>query len=340
MLRPDLCHKEPEFVELQDRIRQGLLEVYRLSSGEWASILITGSGTAAMEGMLTSFVPAHGKALIIENGAYGERLSRIADIHNINYLALHHEWGAEIDMGKLESELQYHREITHVALVQHETTTGRLNKLEEIAGLCRRFNASILLDGISSFGAEEIKFEEWNIAACAATANKCVHGAAGVSFVIGNRQALREMAGTSARTLYLDLSKYLENQDAGDTIFTQPAHTFYALSEALNELHQAGGWKARNKEYWQRMNIVRNGFEQLGVKAFMEKQECSCVLNAFYLPEGISYARLHDGLKKNGFITYTRQAEPTRSLFRIACMGELSAQDMERLIAVAAKFIS
>jgi 2-aminoethylphosphonate-pyruvate transaminase len=196
MLRPDLCHREVEFADLQNTIRNDLLNVYSLPEDKWAAILMTGSGTAAMEAMMTSLVPDHGKVLIIENGVYGERLSKIAEIHQINYMSLHHEWGEAIDLKLLEDELQYHDELSHVAVVHHETTTGRLNNLAGIATICAKYNLPILLDGVSSFGAEDIKFDDWNIAACAATANKCLHAVPGTSFVICNRNTLNEMQAT------------------------------------------------------------------------------------------------------------------------------------------------
>ncbi len=333
LLKPDLCHREQEFIELQNRIRQNLLEVYQLSSEQWASILFTGSGTSAMEAMMTSFIPAHGKVMIIENGVYGERLTKIAQIHDLDYVVLHHEWGDEIDLEKLEGELQYHKELSHVAVVHHETTTGRLNNIDDIAKLCKQYGSvPLLLDAVSSFGAEEIKFNEWNIAACAATANKCLHAVPGTSFVIGNRENMKQMSATPARTLYLDLVTYLKNQDADGTPFTQSIQTFYALDEALNELNDIGGWQKRHQQYWQRMDIVRSGLESLNIKPYFDKEDCSCVLNAFHLPDGISYEELHDKLKKAGYIIYAGQGGFSKSLFRISCMGEIKENDLERFI--------
>lgn len=334
LLKPDLCHREQEFVELQNKIRQDLLDVYNLPANEWAAILMTGSGTAAMEGMMTSFIPAHGKVLIIENGVYGERLTRIAGIHDIDHVSLHHEWGEEIDLDKLEAELQYHEELSHVAVVQHETTTGRLNNIEAIAEVCQRHNIAILLDGVSSFGAEEIKFTEWNIAACAATANKCLHAVPGTSFVIANRKSLELMQATPPRTLYLDLITYLKNQDADGTPFTQSVQTFYALSEALDELKDEGGWQQRRNLYRTRMNIVYEGFITLGIKPMLESSENSCVLNAFYLPDGIDYPTLHDSLKENGFVIYAGQGQFEKNIFRISCMGEMANEDLDNLVSI------
>lgn len=339
MLQPDLCHREKEFAELQNSIRHDLLNVYALPEDKWAAILMTGSGTAAMEAMMTSLVPDHGKVLIIENGVYGERLSKIAEIHQINHMSLHHEWGEAISLKLLEDELRYHDELSHVAVVHHETTTGRLNDLAGIAEVCARYNLPILLDGISSFGAEDIEFDDWNIAACAATANKCLHAVPGTSFVICNRDALNEMQATKPKTLYLDLSSYLKSQDANGTPFTQSIQTFYALSEALKELQDQGGQKERQKNYWNRLNIVREGLNKLGINALMQAEDCSCVLNAFHLPNGIDYEALHDELKNNGFVIYAGQGDLSKTLFRISCMGEISDHDMKRFVTAMESII-
>ncbi len=341
LLNPDLCHREQEFIDLQNKIKNSLLDVYQLPADKWAGIVFTGSGTSAMEAMMTSLIPAHGKVLIIENGVYGERLTKIAKIHDIAHIVLHHEWGEEIDLDKLEGELQYHEELSHVAVVHHETTTGRLNNIDAIAELCKRHsNVPILLDGVSSFAAEEIKFDEWNIAAVAATANKCCHGVPGTSFVITNRKALEQMSATPTRTLYLDLVTYLKSQDNNGTPFTQSIQTFYALSEALDELKDNGGWQQRQQQYWKLMDIVRDGLENLNIKAYFDKEDCSCVLNAFHLPYGISYQELHDKLKAAGYVIYAGQGGFEKSLFRISCMGEISESDMERFVDEMGNIIS
>jgi 2-aminoethylphosphonate-pyruvate transaminase len=341
LLSPDLCHREQEFIDLQNKIRNSLLEIYQLPADKWAGIVFTGSGTSAMEAMMTSLIPAHGKVLIIENGVYGERLTKIAKIHDIDHVVQHHEWGDEIDLQKLEGELQYHKELSHVAVVHHETTTGRLNNIDAIAEVCKKHgNVPILLDGVSSFAAEEIKFEEWNLAACAATANKCCHAVPGTSFVIANRKAMEQMSATPARTLYLDLVTYLNNQDNNGTPFTQSIQTFYALAEALDELKDNGGWQQRQQQYWKLMDVVREGLEKLNIRPLFDKKECSCVLNAFHLPEGVDYQILHDKLKAAGFVIYAGQGGFAKSLFRISCMGEISESVMQRFIDEMSRIVN
>ncbi|MBD0261651.1 MAG: 2-aminoethylphosphonate--pyruvate transaminase [Tolypothrix sp. Co-bin9] len=338
LLRPDLCHREVEFFQLQSRIREQLLQVYQLESDRFAAVLLTGSGTAAIEAMVTSLVPQDGKLLVIENGVYGERIAKIAKIYRINYTRLQHTWGGEIDIKALLALLNETDDVTHLAVVHHETTTGRLNNLAEVAAICEQRNIQLLVDAVSSFGAEEINFADWGITACAATANKCLHGVPGTAFVIVRRDALTAI-DTIQRTLYLDLATYCQQQDHGSTPFTQSVQTFYALAEALQEMHEAGGWRARHAHYTKLAHLVRNGLEEMGIQPLLPPENSSVVLSTYYLPEGFSYDEFHDKLKAQGYVIYFGQGDLAKSIFRVSTMGAITYADMERFLAVVKQII-
>ncbi|MGH8670457.1 MAG: 2-aminoethylphosphonate aminotransferase [Burkholderiales bacterium] len=328
---PDLCHREPEFAELQACIRAGLLEAYGLSHQRWAAVLLTGSGTAAVEAMITSLVPKTGYLLVIDNGVYGERMSRIAQLHNIEYYALRYAWGDGARTAEVAAFLDKQPKVSHVALVHHETTTGRLNKLGEIGKLCAARGIGVLLDAVSSFGAEQIDFEGCAIVGCAATANKCLHGVPGVSFVVAQREKLNA-PNCTPRTLYLDLAAYCREQDQGGTPFTQSVQAFYALAAALDEFKEQGGLAQRQERYRQLSQQLRAGLSQRGLHALLKEDECSVVLSAFRLPKGLGYEQLHDRLKERGFVIYAGQGRFAREIFRISTMGEITRDDIERLL--------
>lgn len=328
LLKPDLCHREPEFATLQQSIRERLLDVYGLDGTTWAAILMTGSGTAAVEAMISSLVPRGGTLLVAENGVYGERMRNIAERHGIDTLPVVSDWQGSIDVGAVREALKQNPRITHVAAVHHETTTGRLNDLSALAGACQEARVALLLDAVSSFGAEAIDFAQWPLAACAATANKCLHGVPGTSFVIARRTAL---AANPKRSLYLDLNAYLAQQDAGGTPFTQSVQTFYALDEALAEFFDEGGWTARRARYRARQAAIRSTLAALEVEPLLEPAASSCVLQAFRLPSGLGYAALHDGLKARGFIIYAGQGKLAAGIFRISAMGDIDDADLARL---------
>ena len=328
LLGPDLCHRESEFATLQNGLRRKLLEVYALSSADWGATLLTGSGTAAVEAMITSMVPREGRLLVAENGVYGERISRIAEVYGIATTRVAAAWGERLDLDAIAQALRS-KPHSHVAVVHHETTTGRLNDLADLAALCREAQVEILLDGVSSFGAEQLDFAAWHIDACAGTANKCLHGVPGTAFVIVRRAALAKAQVT--RSLYFDLREYLARQDGQGTPFTQSVQTFYALDAALDEFFEAGGWAARQALFRQRMATVRMTLATLGVRALLSEQETSCVLHAFELPEGRTYQALHDALKARGFIIYAGQGVLSERVFRVSAMGDISAADLARL---------
>jgi len=336
LLQPDLCHREDEFFDLQEEARTRLLSVYNLDGAQWAPVLLTGSGTAAVEAMISSLLPEQGRLLVLENGVYGERISAIAKRHGITTEALHAQWGEDIDITALAARLDAAPAVTHVAVVHHETTTGRLNRLGQIGTLCRERGIGILLDAVSSFGAEEIDFAQGGIIAAAAGANKCLHGVPGACFVLARHDAL---AASAPRTMYLDLAAWARAQAQRGTPFTPSVHAYYALVEALREFDEDGGVPARHARYAMLAEHVRHGFAALGIEALLPAEQSSVVLRSFRLPKGVDYAMLHDGLKAAGFVIYAGQGAFSRTMFRISTMGALTIEDMQRLIEAVARIL-
>jgi 2-aminoethylphosphonate-pyruvate transaminase len=220
--------------------------------------------------------------------------------------------------------------------VHHETTTGRLNDLAALAEACRSRDVRMLVDGVSSFGAEPIPFGDASLAAVAATANKCLHGVPGAAFVIVRRAALERAA---PRAYYLDLLALAREQERRGTPFTPAVHAYYALAEALAETLDEGGWPARNKRYVAHGRRIADALGELGVEPLLSGDVCSAVLRAYRLPHDIGYTELHDKLKAAGFVIYAGQGHLARDIFRISVMGDLHDADVDRLLAVLRQVI-
>ena len=338
LLQPDLCHREPEFFDLQDEARERLLAVYGLSAADWSAVLITGSGTAAVESMVAALVPAAGRLLTVENGVYGERIAQMCAQYRIAHERIAGDWMRAPDLAAVAARLDAAggTPFTHLAVVHHETTTGRLNDLRAVGEICRARGVQLLVDGVSSFGAENLDFGDSSLAAVAATANKCLHGVPGASFVIVRREALAQAAG---RAYYLDLGRLSRLQDQRSTPFTPAVHAYYALVEALREFAEQGGRAARHQRYAKMAEQVRSGLAKLGIGAVIPPEQSSVVLRAYRLPDGVSYETLHDALKAEGFVIYAGQGDLAKTLFRISTMGNLTAADMDRLLAAFARLL-
>lgn len=325
----DVCHREPEFMALIGRVRDKLASIYARSQDPFVPVLVGGSGTAAVETML-SVVGAE-PALVVANGVYGERMAAMLKAQGKRHEVVSAPWTSDMDLAAAGEAISSGR-FGHVIAVHHETTTGRLNDVAALGALCKKAGVPLLLDAVSSFAGEDIRADEWNVEALAATANKCVHGAPGVSFVHVRESALARP--TFATSVYLDISRHAAEQAKGSTPFTLPTHVTFALEAALDELAEAGGWQARHATYTARSRRIRGALAELGVGLLLDGEEAySATLTSFRLPEGRTYEALHAHLKREGFVIYKGQGKFDGAIFRIAVMGEITEHDVDRLVA-------
>jgi len=329
----DWCHREPEFAALTQENNRRLVGVYPNLVENYAAVTLTGSGTSAVEAMLASFAPATGGTLVLANGVYGERMAKMLTAHRKPHELQCGAWQEPVDLDTAHALLDAHPEITHVATVHHETTTGRLNDLDAIGALCRERDLAMLLDGVSSYGAEAIDAEGWNLEAVAATANKCLHGVPGLSFVVG-RERLWTQTSAQVGSVYLDLHGYYAGQHGeGYSPFTQSVQVAFALRAALDELEEGGGWRARRQAYRDRAARIHQALDQAGVSLLLGEEDSSCVLRSYRLPQGMGYAQLHDQLKAAGFVIYAGQGQFADDIFRLAYMGDITDADLDALCA-------
>jgi 2-aminoethylphosphonate-pyruvate transaminase len=330
LLRGDLCHREEEFSDLLVAIRAKLLQAFAPSG--YTAVPVTGSGTLAVEAMVSSALPEGKKLLVINNGVYGERMLHMAEAHRIPAVELRYDWTERPALGQIESTLRADPAIDAVALVHHETTTGLLNLVTEVGAITRRAGRRLLLDAVSSLAAEELDLIRDGVDLCACTANKCVQGLPGVSFVLVRTDAMTAMQHYPRRSLYLHLPLHWEAQEKRSIPFTPSVQTWYALDAALDELLEETVTK-RVKRHYTAAQLLRDGFARLGLKALLPAARQSNTLTSLLLPEGMTYPRIHDGLKEHGFVIYEGQGRLQTGIFRVANMGHLTLDDFRRFLA-------
>ncbi len=327
----DICHREPEFHALQQRLRQGLLDVYGCDSESWAVALLGGSGTTAVEAMLSSLLAEDARLLVVMNGDYASRIDQVARIHGITTGSVDHGGRDGIDFDRVDAVLASGT-FTHVAAVQHETSTGRLNDIRRLAAVCERHGVPLLLDAVSAFGAEDVPMDSPALSACAGTANQCLHGMPGLSFVLVRREAAAQSV-EPPRSFSLHLPLWLDGEENPDTPFTPPVNAMLALEQALAELGKQGGWKKRRDHYRYLSGQVRQCLAEFGVEPLLADDQSSAVLGAYRIPGGMSYGQIHDGLKRWGFVISAGPGGTADGIFRISTMGDITRYDIERLMA-------
>ena len=324
LMRPDICHRESEFTDLLQGIREKLIRAFAPNySSEYVALVITGSGTAAVEAAITSCVAPGRRLMVIKNGVYSQRISQMAAAHKIQAAELAGEWDQRFSVEPVTVALRQNAAIQAIAVVQHETSTGMVNPVKDIAAIAKKMGRYLLVDGVSSLAGEEIDFNAYNIGLIAGSSGKCIQGFPGVGFVIVRRDLMEQMVNYERRSVYLHLPAYYKEQEEGSIPFTPAVQLYYAFDEALNELLEEGV-SNRIARYRKAARTIRNYMRAMRMRFYLREPLWSSTLTAFRLPEGVYYDHLHDLLRERGYVIYAGQAQLAESLFRIANMGALT----------------
>src|SRR5258708_31509896 len=304
------------------------------AEGTHVTVPMQGSGTFAVEAMITSFVPRTGKLLMLINGAYGQRARKIAEIAG-RAVAVHETpEDTPPDLAKLEQMLADDKAISHVFAVHCETTSGILNPITEIAGLVARHGRRMLVDSMSAFGALEIDARKIHYDAMAASSNKCLEGVPGLGFVVCRKTALAECKG-NATTLVLDLFEQDENfAKTGQYRFTPPIHVIVALGKAIEEHAAEGGVAGRGKRYRENAKVLIDGMRAVGFRTLRGEKLQSPIIVTLHMPIDPSFVfqRVYDGLKDRGYGIYPGKLTLADSS-RLGCIGRLYPDDMKGALA-------
>ncbi|MEU3662041.1 aminotransferase class V-fold PLP-dependent enzyme [Streptomyces sp. NPDC032940] len=325
---PDMCHREPEFAELMRRVRQ---RTTRLCAGDerHTSVILTGSGTSAVEAAVSSVVPRDAGLLVIDNGHYGERFQHIAAAHGIRTRHLRLGWDSPVDLDAVDRLLGDDGTLTHVGVVHHETSTGRLNDVAALARIAHARGREVIVDAVSSVGAEAISLAGDGVDWLAGSSNKCVEGAPGLSFVAGRHAAFEALGDLPRRSFSLDLHRHYTAQEKDlAPAFTPGIPAFYAFDTALG-LALEEGREARHARYLALARRLRTGLEELGLEIMLAPEERSVCLTAIRIPEGLSYESLHHGMRESGFVVYSAQEQLKNRFFRLSTMGCMTGRDID-----------
>ena len=338
LLRGDLCHREREFSALQSRIRELLCRAFA-PHGDHTAVLLTGSGTAALEAAVASSLHPQRKMLVINNGVYGARMAQMASIHGFEVVELTFPWTSPPDLGQIDRTLQGDPAIEVVSLVHHETTTGLLNPVATIGEMVRQRGRVLLVDSISGLGGEALDLATAGVDLCVGTANKCIQGIPGVSFVLVKNSDMERMQAFPPRTLYLHLPLLHTHQQRESTPFTPAIQAMYAFDEALQELLEEGVAQ-RIARYRAASHLLRDGFESFGLKCLLPPDLRSNTITSLELPAGFTYEALHEALKARGYVIYAGQGDLAARIFRVANMGDLQLGDFRGFLTALGEVLS
>lgn len=341
MLR-DLGSRDGAFVDIVRRIRHGLLEIAGTSQDAgYEAVPMQGSGTFGIEAVIASVLPPRKKLMVVINGAYGERIVEIAERLGIVVVPLRYAENVTPEVGEVEGMLKDDADIATVAVVHCETTTGIMNPVEAIGKAVHALGRKYFVDSMSAFGAVPIDVANCGIDYLVSSANKCIEGVPGFSFVVCRRDSLLGSDGW-ARSVSLDLLAQWRALEAnGQFRFTPPTHALLAFDQALTELKSEGGPVGRGQRYAENHGILVEGMRGLGFSEYLSADLQGPIITSFLYPDhaAFDFKRFYDLLNDRGFVIYPGKVSRA-DCFRVGTIGRVTADDVRGLLKAIGEVMS
>ena len=332
----DWCTWDEDYnLHIVEEIRKSLVSLATQHTGDYTSILLQGSGTYCVEAVIGSVIKPGDKLLILSNGAYGDRMGNIAEYHGISYDMLAFDETEQVSVSYVDDYLSHNAEITHVAVVHCETTTGVLNPLKEIAHLVKMYGKKLIVDAMSSFGGVPLDVHELGIDFLISSANKCIQGVPGFGFIIARRSELLHCKGVS-KSLSLNIYDQWEAMEKGHGKwrFTSPTHVVRAFKQAMDELAEEGGVEVRHNRYCENHRVLVDGMRSLGFQTLLPDEIQSPVITSFLYPHvDFNFKAFYTQLKERGFVIYPGKISQADT-FRIGNIGDVHPEDFRQLIEI------
>lgn len=331
----DAGSRDAEFIAIVRDIRERLLRIGGAApGGEYECVPMQGSGTFAIESVISSAIPRGGRLLVPVNGAYGQRIVEMASVHGIEVHTLETAENRRISPEAVAERLGGLAGVTHVAVIHCETTTGIVNPIKQIGDKVASYGAAYIVDAMSSFGAIPIGLADTHADFLISSANKCIEGVPGFGFVLARRSQLIAAKG-HARTLSLDLHAQWEGFETGGQFrFTPPTHALLAFHQALRELDAEGGVEGRAARYRRNREVLAKGMEAMGFETYLAPEDQSYIITTYRYPADpdFHFEEFYSRLSEMGFVVYPGKLSQERC-FRIGTIGRLGVEEIEGLLA-------
>lgn len=332
----DHCTWDDEYKAITRSVLQDITAI--CADDDYATVLLQGSGTYAVEAMINCLTKKEEKILFLVNGAYGRRMLTIASKSGKTFDALSFDDRQPVDPRALEERLREDDEIETVIAVHCETTAGVINPLKALAETAKKYGKNFFVDAMSSFGVYDIDMPGLGIDALASSANKCLEGVPGLAFVVAERSLLEAGSGNS-QSLSLDLCDQYHSlyENGGKFRFTSPTHVLLALRRALDEYRKEGGLPARRERYLKNHALLVRGLAELGIRPIVAPEDQSCIITTFDLGS-LDFAGFYSALKSDGFIIYPGKLTDVPT-FRLGNIGDLYPRDIEALVRAVERYL-
>ncbi len=325
MANPIIHHRTDEFKEIFKTVCNDLKYLFQTENDV---IILSSSGTGAMEASISNLFNEGDKVLIIRAGKFGERWGEIAENYNLNPIYIDVEWGKPVSVDNVKERLNKNPDIKGIFTQASETSTGIKHPIKEIAELIKdNDNCIIVVDGITGVGVFDIKQDEWGIDVLISGSQKAFMLPPGLAFISLSEKAWKFADNSNLPKYYFDLKKERKNLKKGQTAYTPAVSLIIGLKKVLEMVKTETLEKIfeRNKKF---AHAVREAFKEIGLKILNESSPSEAV-TAIILPESIDGQKLVKFLRDKYKISIAGGQEHLKGkIIRISHMGFISKFDL------------
>jgi aspartate aminotransferase-like enzyme len=323
LARPVIHHRSAEAKEVIKEVVTGLKDVFQTKNDV---LILTASGTGAMEAAAVNTVPPGGKALVLAAGYFAARWANICKAYGINAVSLETEWGQPVDPSRVADALSANPDTVCVMGTLSETSTGTGHPIEAIGQVVAKTDAVFAVDGISGVGAMECRMDAWGIDLLCVGSQKALMLPPGLAFVAVSPKGWGKIDAFDSKSFYFNLKSARKKMKEFDTPFT-PAHTLVlALLTALRRIKTEG-----IENVWERHRVMSEacqaGIVALGLELFSARPAEG--LTAFRVPEGLKDGQIRGALtERYGITTVGGQDKLQGKIIRVGHMGYMDELDV------------
>jgi len=333
MAKHPIGHRSGDFSKIMAEVSENLKWLHQTQNDV---LMLTVSGTGAMEAGMINFLSQGDRVLVGCNGKFGERWAEVGKAYGLQVEIISAEWGQALDPEAFRVALEGDREKTIKAVIvtHSETSTGVLNDLETINRHVKAHaEALMIVDTVTSLGAYNLPVDAWGLDVVASGSQKGYMIPPGLGFVAVSPKAWKAYATAKLPRFYLDLGKYKKDAAKNTTPFTPPVNMFFALQVALRMM-QAEGLENIFARHQRLTMATRAAVKAMGLPLFAPDGAASPAITAV-APVGVDAEQIRSVMKKQFDIALAGGQDHLKGkIFRIGHLGFVSDRDI--LTAIAA----
>ena len=232
--------RTPEFSDMMRNIEYNFKSLANAPENA-KLVVLTASGTGAMEAAVSNILNRNDKILVINGGSFGHRFVQLCQCFHLRYEELRLAYGEILTMEKLVPFQK--KGFTALLVNLHETSTGQLYDGQLLADFCRAEHMLFIIDAISTLFADPFDMDALGADAVICSSQKALALPPGLSFILMNERVLERVQSSTPPSMYFNLKDYLKNMERGQTPYTPAVGIIIQLAEQLKHMADIGIWQ-------------------------------------------------------------------------------------------------